>query len=280
MAWIKLKSGWKINTSTLIRFEIRKGIPKLIIHEKFENSIKWILRFIAFVGIATSIITIDKWYFSLLLSIIIFLVEQFFETTTFEFTTFYFSKIPSFNHNSEEWFTNGFLIPVGSHENIAFWGPTFKTKEYAIQVFDYFIDCIGSNQDVDDKIKITLIIDEKFYYTLISYYPDEKKLIAGFNEMENELKYEKKGKIQQKFLGVYLYSKRNLKSENLQYLLNYLNDNPNYIFLPSILENNKPVFLFEHQIKKTKINIKNMNEISRKDKEYHFLKKYIKENYK
>ena len=47
----------------------------LVVHEKFEKSVKLILRIIAAIGIGTSVLTIDHWYFSLGFALIIFLIE-------------------------------------------------------------------------------------------------------------------------------------------------------------------------------------------------------------
>ena len=70
---IKLEN-WEIDTSTFVRIEWHKPFPKLVLHEKYEKIVKWILRILTLIGIATSIITLSPVY-SLLLSIALLLIE-------------------------------------------------------------------------------------------------------------------------------------------------------------------------------------------------------------
>lgn len=57
---MKFKKGdWEINSKSFINIEWRKGMPKLIVHEKYESAVKWTLRILTVIGIATSAITLE-----------------------------------------------------------------------------------------------------------------------------------------------------------------------------------------------------------------------------
>lgn len=93
------KHGWRIDSRSLIDFEWTKKGPKLIIHEKYEKHIKWILRILTFVGVATSLISLE-WYESLMLTLILLLLEQFIERSVFEYTTMIVQKTSKFRNRS------------------------------------------------------------------------------------------------------------------------------------------------------------------------------------
>ena len=82
---IKISDKLSIDSRTLIRFEWKKFYPALIVHEKYENIVKWILRSIAFVGIALSVVSIPIWFISLGIALLILGVEKFFEKIIFEY---------------------------------------------------------------------------------------------------------------------------------------------------------------------------------------------------
>ena len=119
---MKIKLGkWKIDTSTIVRIEWHKPFPKLILHEKYEKFIKWILRILTLIGIATSIITLPPVY-SLLLSIALLLIEQFFERTVFEYSIFYVFNFPDFEIDYSQWTTSGYFLLTSNPQPIGFRG--------------------------------------------------------------------------------------------------------------------------------------------------------------
>lgn len=169
---IKVSKNLYVNSNTLFRLEWRRFYPVLVIHEKFEKPLKWILRFIAFIGIATSVITISFWYFSLGLAVLIFLIEQSFERTIIEYTTMVIQPYPDFEIDYGQWKTNGFMIPKEKNgQDLAYFGPSYEDKEYAIKVFEYFKSWIdnSSSDDKENNLIVSLVIEPNEEYTTYIY---------------------------------------------------------------------------------------------------------------
>lgn len=52
---------------------IQDKMPHIKVNEKNEKSVKWILRLLTIIGIASSVIAFSTWYHSMLFSIALFL---------------------------------------------------------------------------------------------------------------------------------------------------------------------------------------------------------------
>ena len=68
------------------RIRIDKKKKRIILHEKYEKAVKYILRALTFIGIVSSVLTLPV-YLSLILSIILVAIEQILERTGFMFNT-------------------------------------------------------------------------------------------------------------------------------------------------------------------------------------------------
>lgn len=205
MIKIKISRNLYVNLNSLLRVKWLKYYPVLIVHEKFERSVKWILRIIAVIGIGTSVLTIGQWYLSLGLTIIITLIEQFFEKSVFEYTTMIFQIPPPFDIDYEQWKSNGFLIPKNTQgKDLPHFGPAYQDESYAVKFFTYLRTWINnnSNDDIENNLVISLIIEPGDEYTTYIYAnPARKRLEPLFKILAEENKYEKKGKKQQKFIA-------------------------------------------------------------------------------
>ena len=73
---------------------IQDKIPHIKINEKYQKSVKWILRILTVIGIVSSIIAFSTWYYSLIFSIVMFLVEQIFEQIIFTHTIMLVQTLP------------------------------------------------------------------------------------------------------------------------------------------------------------------------------------------
>lgn len=83
---MKFKVGnWKIDSNSLVRLQWGKYYPKLIVHEKYETPVKWILRILAIIGIATSFLTLPYWG-GIIMTLFLLGIEQLFERTLFEYS--------------------------------------------------------------------------------------------------------------------------------------------------------------------------------------------------
>ncbi len=275
---IKISDNIKVGSSTLIRLEWRKFLPVLIVHEKFENKIKWILRTIAFIGIATSLITIDKWYYSLGLSILIFLVEQFFERTIFEYTTFVVQSFPDFTIEYDQWKTNGFMIPMTKNEqDLCYAGPSYQDKEYAIKFFNYLKSWNwDSDIDTDNNIVLSFIIEPNERYSTYLYAnTGRKNLNEMFKTVAEQSKFEKYGKKQQQLVMQMIYW-HTLDFKDGYYIKTFLEfqkTNEKFYLTPSVIpqsENGQVEFIFESAILKFGYKSKYRHELNGHDIEFHY----------
>ena len=275
---IKISENIKVDSSTLVRLEWRKLLPVLIVHEKFGNKIKWILRTIAFIGIATSLITIDKWYFSLGLSVLIFLVEQFFEKTIFEYTTFVVQPFPDFTIDYSQWKTNAFMIPMAENkEALCYVGPSYQEKEYAIKFFNYLQSWnSGNNIDTDNNIVLSFIIEPNERYSTYLYAnTGRKNLNEIFKTAAEQNKFDKYGKKQQQFVMqmVYWHTLDFKDGYYIKQFLEFQKPTEKFYLTPSVVPKNEEgqvEFIFDSAILKSGYKLKHRHELNGHDIEFHY----------
>lgn len=270
------KGNWKIDIRTFINLEWHGLFPKLIVHEKFENIIKWTLRILAAVGIATSFITLS-YKIGIMVSIILFLIEQFLERTIFEYTLFYIQPIPDFDIEYERWMTTGYFLlhdkkylAVGHLNHI---GPAYDNKEYAHKFFSY-IRSWNNNLDHDqaNNINISIILEDEKYYTMY-FYPNQNKeeINHFFSKYKDELALKKYGKRQQELVLQLIFYHKNL--EQGLFFKNFISDlqiMPNFFFAPFFIENENILMIEELRIEKSQIKVKHRNDVKKDEIEYHY----------
>jgi hypothetical protein len=278
---IKIKGGLKVELNTLVRLQWKGWLPMLTIHERFEKPVKWILRILTFIGIATSLVTIDEWYLSLGLALILLGVEQFFERAVFEYTTIVMLPLPDFDIDYSQWKTNGFRIAnVVTEEIQSYMGPSFVSRDYAIRFFNYLMSWNwDSNIDDENSIVVSIVIEPNEKYTTYIYSnPQNKKLDIIFNQQAKQNELSKYGKQQQKlFTQMIFYNTLDFKPGYfIEQFLNRQSPNQKFNFVPSVLPNQhgqEPEFLYDYAIVKFGYRLKNRNQIGKNDVEY-----YLKPN--
>lgn len=285
---IRIAKDLYVNSNTLVRIEWRRFYPVLVVHEKFEKILKWILRIIAIGGIATSIISIPVWYISLGLAIIIVLIEQFFERTIFEYTTMIVQPFPDFELDYGQWKTNGFMIPREKNDEYpAHFGPSYQDETYAINMFKYFKSWIdnNSNDDKDNNLIVSLIIEPKEEYTTFIYANlGRKRLDNMFKFLGDTSRLKKHGKRQQQFITqMFYWNTLDFKDGyNIKKFLDFKDKTDPYFFTPSVLQpfGLPPIFLTDYSIKKYHLKVKKREELLKNEPEYQFNPAKIKEEKK
>lgn len=273
---MRIKIGdWKVDLSTFIRIEWKKPFPKVILHEKFESMVKWTLRVLTIIGIGTSIISLPPIY-SLLLSICLLLIEQFFERILFEYTVFIIQPFPDFEIETDQWLTNGYLFPNPKYKKeynlFNHFGPAYKDKEYAIKFFTYLKSWNqNNNDDKENNICLSFILEQDNSYTTYLYAnPDRKWLDETFNSFSEKSKFEKYGKKQQSMVMQMIFWK-NLKLTETSMFPQFLteqNSKEKYFFVPFYIENGNPIPIEELKITKYVYKVKKRSELTKKDAEY------------
>lgn len=275
---IRVSKDFYVNSNTLIRLEWRRYYPVLVVHEKFERILKWINRIITLVGILTSILTISPWYYSLGLSLLIFLVGLFFERTVLEYTTIVFQPPPDFKIDYHQWKTNGFRLPqVKSNNDLACFGLAFLDKEYAIKFFKYLRSWINSesNDDIENNLVVSLVIELNEEYTTYIYANlGRKKLDRMFRFLGDLNRLTKYGKRQQQFITqMFYWNTLSFKDESyIKKFLDFQKPNDPFLFLPTVIQpfEQPPEFLLDYAIKKYGFLLRKREELNKSDIEFHF----------
>jgi hypothetical protein len=275
---IKVKKDLYVELNTLVSIEWKKYYPVLVVHEKFEKILKWITRIITLIGILSSVFTISPWYCSLGIAILIFLFGLFFERAILEYTTMVFQPPPHFEIDYGQWKTNGFMLPLGKNaSDLAYFGPSYLNKEYAINFFKYLRTWIDneSNDDVENNLIVSLVIEPDEEYTTYIYANlGRKRLDQMFKVMKDISKMEKYGKRQQQFFSQLFYW-NTLDFKEGFYIKKFLEfqktDKP-FIFTPSVIQpfGLPPDFLFDYAIKKYQFKLRKRIDLVKTDPEYLF----------
>ncbi len=275
---MKIKVGnWKIDSKTLMRIEWKFPFPKIIFHEKFEKQVKWTLRILTLIGIGTSVISLPT-IWSLILSVCLVLIEQFFERIIFEYTVFIVQQFPDFEVDYNQWLTNGYLFPnpeyAEHYELFNHFGPAYTDKDYANKFFTYLKSWNqNSFDDRDNNICLSFVLEDNNSYTTYLYAnPKRKWLDEMFMSYREKNKYEKHGEKQQSFVVQMIYWK-NLKLVDGSLFPKFLNDQPDngkFYFMPFYMDNDTPVPIEEIKILKYEYQVRKRSELTNRNIEFYY----------
>lgn len=200
--------GWKINSSTIIRFEWRKYYPKLILHERYQATVNRTLLVLTGIGIITAFITLSP-NEAFLLSIALLIIEKFLEKILFEYTVIVPHGIPDFPVDNQQWTEIGFAWPA-NRDAIPLIGPVYNDEEYAIKFFNYIKSWgVIGDDDPDNTVILSFVIEPEGYYTTYIYPNIRNPIIsAKFDYAAEKMKYDKYGKNQQDLIAIPAYYKQ------------------------------------------------------------------------
>lgn len=257
----------------LFRVTVEKGIPRLHIHEKFEKWIKWVLRMLLIIGIATSVISFQIWYWNLLLAIILVVIEQILERVIFIFTTIFVTPIPE-RYDPKDWRGMIWGFPMDRKDPFIV-GPLFKDQESARRIFK----CLKSwnyeqAEDWNNNISLSAIIEDKDEYLMYMYPGKERESIKKWDEQAKKQKY---GREHQGLVFQIIFCKKfKYTGSNFVTFKNNYHEGEKYIFAPFYVDNNKPTQYNElGHILKNSIKIKNKSELTKEDLEFEHLKFFV-----
>lgn len=268
---IRINKNVKVELSTLVSIEWKKWHPQLYVHERFENKIKWLLRGLTILGIVLSVVSIEEWYFSLGLALLMLGAEQFIERSVFMYTTMIIQPFPNFDIDHSEWLTNGFLIPIDKDsEEPYYMGPAFRTREYAEKFFGYIRSWVNGHSfnDIEDNIVVSFIIEPNSTYTTYLYAdPDRTRLEGTFAKRKK-----KRGRREQQFVHQMIYW-NNLDFKDgykiKLFLERNLPEQKPFYFTPFVAEPFEP--LFDSCIKKYKFKVHHRAGLTQQMLEYHYV---------
>lgn len=270
--------GWKIRLNSIIRLEWRKSnyirYPKLILHEKYEGYVKAILRVMTFIGIATSFVTLEP-VEGAILSIVLLLIEQFFEKTLFEYTIIIARAFPDFEVEYDQWCEMGFAFPTIAGI-LPVVGPAYKNEEYAIKFFRY-IKSWGQidRHDRENNVIISFVIEPDNIYTTYLYPISSNSTINNmFEEYAEKSKLEKYGKSQQELIAAPIYYRINPYKDgfNLSQFLRFQENGSPFRLAPFVFnaENRSMRLLESESFVKYEYKFKYRRDVTPHDLEYYY----------
>jgi hypothetical protein len=273
---MKFRVGnWKIDSKSLVRIHWKKYYPKLVVHEKYENHVKWILRILTAIGIITSFIVLPYWA-GIVTTLVLFGIEQLFERTLFEYSIMVLQPFPDFEIEYDQWLTNGYFLLNPEYKQtdgyLNYFGPAYADKEYAIKFFNYIRSWNKNNDiDKDNNICISLIIESDVSYSTFLYAnPDRKWLDPMFADYKEAMKLEKYGKQQQELVMQMVFWK-NLKMKEGMFFHKFRvqqKTNEPFFFAPFWVEDERPIE--ELRVWKTHYKIKGRSELTPNEIEYYY----------
>lgn len=274
---MKIKVGnWKVDSNTLLRLEWNKNRPRLILHEKYEGKVKWLLRGFTVVGIGTSFLSFDP-FVGTGVSLGLIGLEQFFENTLFEYTTFIIQPPPDFEIQYDQWKTNGFAIPlVKNKSSLPVFGPAYADEAYAIKFFNYLRSWNNDeDEDKENRLIVSFVIeDDESYTTYIYANPGRKSLSEQFDLIEEVSRLEKYGKQQQRLIGQMIYWNKLVykKDYMIDQFLRIYSNTESFIFAPFVLsaDGKSSRMLQDLGILKHGYKFKKRNQLTEVDTEYYF----------
>lgn len=276
---MKIKKGnWRIDLRSFFRIEFKGIVPKITIHEKFEKIVKWSLRILSLIGILTSFISFD-YFTGIIITVLIFVIEQILEKVIFEYTIFYIPTFPDFDIEYEKWLSTGYYILEEENRhlllegNYSFMGPLYEDKEYAAKFFNFIKSWNNfESSDKENNINISIIIENNKKYTMYLYPNYSQKILDNFfNKYKKELALEKYGKTQQELVMQFIFWHKNLNQGN--FFHRFIEDfkiSKHFYFVPFYLENDNAKMIEELKILKTQIKIKNRSDVKNNEIEYHY----------
>lgn len=170
------------------KFDVRlqNNIPHIKVNEKHEKWVKWVLRVILLIGIASSLITFSTWYFSLSFSLILFLLEQIFEQIIFTHSIMLVQPLPQ-NWDESKWTR----MIIATNEKDIFLGFGFSDRAVGIDFFNTLFDW-NEGQDINDKnIQLSLIQEDNETYS-VHVYPTEQRTFVRENYELIERNFDKR----------------------------------------------------------------------------------------
>lgn len=205
---------------------IQDKMPHIKISEKYQSKIKWILRILTIVGIVSSVFAFPTWYYSLIFSLVLFIIEQVFEQIIFTHTIMLVQPLPQ-NWDGSKW--TGMIM--ASNGKDLFLGFGFSDKNVGTDFFNTLF-AWNEEKDVNDSnIQLSLVQEDKDNYS-VHIYPTAQRTFVRENYNLHERNFDKRknaGKELNVLVTQMCFCKVFPMSPNCAY--NYLKSNTHNIYI-------------------------------------------------
>ena len=239
--------------------------PHIKVNEKHEKKVKWVLRVLALIGITSSVIAFSEWYYSLIFSLVLFVVEQIFEQIIFTHAIMLVQPLPN-NWDASKW--TGMI--VATDEKNIFLGFGFSDRTVGM---DFFNTLFAWNEDSEintGKIQLSLIQEDENNYS-VNIYPTAERTFVKENFDKQALAFDKKinaGKELNILLVQICFCKVFPISQKCAY--NLLKGNYSNIYIQlydtsEVVENRPDTYMNVHQVDNRTILFKQINVCKRSE---------------
>lgn len=147
---------------------------------------KWTLRFLTIIGIAASTIVFATWYYSLLFSVFLFLMEQMFEKIIFTQAIMLVQPLPQ-NWDGSKW--SGMII--ATNEKGLFLGFGFSDKSIGIGFLNTLFAWNDGSDINEGNIQLTLVKEDKENYS-VYIYPTVQRAFVRENYESYERSFDRR----------------------------------------------------------------------------------------
>ncbi|MGX8711692.1 MAG: hypothetical protein ACQGTM_15775 [bacterium] len=165
---------------------IRNKFPHIKISEKHEKKIKWVLRLLTIIGIASSVIAFSAWYYSLEFAVALLIIEQLFEQIIFTHHIMLVQPLPQCWDGSK--WTGMLLVTDGKSLYLGF---GFSDKAVGIDFFNTVLAWNDGAFENIDNIQLTLVREDKNNYS-VHIYPTVQREFIRVNCADFEKKFDRK----------------------------------------------------------------------------------------
>lgn len=202
---MKFKHGkWLIDSRSLIEFRREGLLPKLHVHEKFEKPLKIIVWIIAIVGFLTIFLSIENYFLSISIGLILFLLSFIFDRAIVRYSSMVLQPLPEFEIDYSEWKNVMTVSDFDYEKNVNFIGLIYKNLEYGEKFFSYLKTWNANKSiDIEGNIIFSIIEEQNGSFTFYIYANPARKKLKELNdvvELENFKNKTKKDKVHQQFV--------------------------------------------------------------------------------
>lgn len=189
-----IRSMEVLNNKRKLNVEIvlKNKIPRIKIQEKHEKKVKKITRLITAIGIIISIVSFSKWYYSLAVAIIIYIIGQIFEKIIFTYTIMLLQPFP------ERWDGSKWDSMIIGYKNVTpILGFGFSDTNVAIDFLNTILSWNDGKYKNEGNIVISLVLEDLNNYSVHVYPNIEREFVRrSIKETTENFKYDKYGKDQ------------------------------------------------------------------------------------
>lgn len=198
--------GWRTAVGSFLSVRWERGVPRLVVHEKYEAVVKWTLRVLTAIGILSALVALTP-LGGLLLGVVMLVIEQFLERAVFEYTTIYVLPLPDYAYDGKSWIEMAFALPFDAEGNPDPDLPSLcclvfddrDQAEGAMRMFAKWAEGPGGHPS--SNIVVSFVLEDFGGYTLYVYPNLEaRNLEPVFEQIRKAQLEDKLGKQQQKLV--------------------------------------------------------------------------------